>query len=189
MTAPHSGCDSAASLCLHGHPASPQRRIASLLFPGAIIADLALGLLSSPYTPASSCRIFQGTCVLVQRTSGGGKDYLCGSHSFQPVIYQLLCPLTASNASSLSQTTAPCGDLPPASVPPSRSRPSPAHSPLLPRLPSSHRVSCGSIYSFPVVRDQSLLSGGLLRELLPLKMYFWCVHGEMHSMNTCSSTI
>ena len=47
-------------------------------------------------------------------------------------------------------------------------------SPLVP----SHRVLCGSMYSFPLVRYSCLLSAGGLYALLCLKVYSWCIHGE-----------
>lgn len=118
---------------------------------------------------------------------GRWQGYPCGPHSFQPAVDRLLCPPTASNASPLSGSTTPCGGLTPASVPPCRCRPSPARSPLLPRLPPPYRVLCGSTYSFPVVGDRSPLSGGVLRDLLPLRMHSRSVRGEMRSLSRGSS--
>ena len=37
---------------------------------------------------------------------------------------------------------------------------------------------CGSIYSFPMVRDSCQLSNGVLWDLLHQNMYSWCKHGE-----------
>ena len=49
---------------------------------------------------------------------------------------------------------------------------------FFPLVPSSHLVLHGSIYSFPLVRYSCLLSAGVLRAFLCLKVYFWCIHGE-----------
>lgn len=71
-----------------------------------------------------------------------------------------------------SQTMPRCGDLTLASVPSlSKYRSSPAYSPLSYFLPSSCQVLCGSIHSFPGVRDSCLLSAAVLKDLLYLKMY------------------
>ena len=45
-------------------------------------------------------------------------------------------------------------------------------------VPSSYRVLCGSAYSFPLVGNSCLLSGGVLHALLCLKVYTWCIHRE-----------
>ena len=56
-------------------------------------------------------------------------------------------------------------------------------------VPSSYQVLRGSIYSFPLVRYSCLLSAGVLHALLCLKVYSWCIHGEMYSTSAYSSTI
>ena len=45
-------------------------------------------------------------------------------------------------------------------------------------VPSSYRVLCGSIYSFPPVRYSCLLSAEVLHALLCLKLYSCCICGE-----------
>ena len=49
---------------------------------------------------------------------------------------------------------------------------------FFPIVPSSYRVLCGSIYSFPPVRSSFMLSAGVLHSLLCLYVYSWCIHGE-----------
>ena len=49
---------------------------------------------------------------------------------------------------------------------------------LFPLIPSSYRVLCGSMYSFPLVRYSCPLSAGVLHALLCLKVYSWCICGE-----------
>ena len=49
---------------------------------------------------------------------------------------------------------------------------------FLPLVLSSYRVLCGSMYSFPVVRYCCPLSAGVLKALLCLKVYSWCIRGE-----------
>ena len=72
-----------------------------------------------------------------------------------------------------------CGDCTPASVPPP-TRAGPVAVTLLsfPLVPSFHRVLCGSIRYFPLVRYSFLLSASVLHALLCLKVYSWCIHGE-----------
>ena len=60
---------------------------------------------------------------------------------------------------------------------------------FFPPVLSSYWVLRGSIYSFPLVRYSCLLSGNVLITLLCLKVYAWCIHGEMYSTSTYSSTI
>ena len=72
-----------------------------------------------------------------------------------------------------------CGDQTPASVPPpAKGKSSPTYSPLLPLLPSSYWVLCGSIYSFLVFRYSCSLSAGVLQVFLCLKVYSWCIWGK-----------
>ena len=83
-----------------------------------------------------------------------------------------------------------CRDQTLASVPPpTEGRSIPTETPVFPVVPSSYQVLCGSIYSFPLVRYSCLLSAGVLHVLLCLKVYSWCIHGEMYSMSTYSSAI
>ena len=61
--------------------------------------------------------------------------------------------------------------------------------PFFPLVPSSHRVLCGSTYSFLLGRHACPLSAGVLHALLCLKVHSWCIRGEMYSMSTYSSAI
>lgn len=56
----------------------------------------------------------------------------------------------------------------------------PAYSPLSHFLLWSCQVLCGSIHSFPGIRDSCLLSAGVLKDLLNLKMYSWNICGGVH---------
>ena len=160
-------------------------KIFSLTSPQAVsqqsTPDLPLGLLSHPYAPAPSCFTFQGTCIPAQGTEGCSKDCLCGSRSIQTVTDQLLYSPTVSNASPLSQTVTPiwgsdpCFGFPTAQVQQGQSC-SPSLLFFSPRL--SYQVLRGSMYSFLVIRVSCLLSAGVLQDLLHLKMYSWCIHGE-----------
>ena len=60
---------------------------------------------------------------------------------------------------------------------------------FFPLVPSSYQVLLGSIYSFLPVRYSCPLSAGVLQEILCLKLYSWCIHGEMYSTSTYSSPI
>ena len=72
-----------------------------------------------------------------------------------------------------------CGDGTPALVPPSlRAGPVLLTLLLFPLVPSSYQDLHGSIYYFPLVRYSCPLSTGVPRELLCLKVYSWCIHGE-----------
>ena len=72
-----------------------------------------------------------------------------------------------------------CGDRTPVSVPPpAEGRSSPTNTPVFPPRSLFYQVLRGSIYSFPLVRHSCPLSGGVLHELLCLKVYSWCIHGE-----------
>ena len=87
--------------------------------------------------------------------------------------------LSALNVSPLTQTIAPMWGLTPASVPPpAKGRSSPTNTPVFPLVPSSYRVLCGSIYSFPLVRYSCLFSAGVLHSHLCLKVYSWCIGGK-----------
>ena len=70
-------------------------------------------------------------------------------------------------------------DRTPASVPqPAEGRSSPKNTPVFP--PSSFMLwsFAFSIFSFPLIRYSCPLSAGILRALLCLKVYSWCIHGE-----------
>ena len=52
------------------------------------------------------------------------------------------------------------------------------HSLVFSLVPSSYRVLCGSIYSFPLVVYSCPLSAGVLHALPCLKVCSWCIRGE-----------
>ena len=60
---------------------------------------------------------------------------------------------------------------------------------FFPLVPSSYWVLHDSVYSYPLVRCSCLLSAGVLCAPLCLKVCSWCIHGEMYSTSTSSSTI
>ena len=57
---------------------------------------------------------------------------------------------------------------------------------FFPLVPSSYRVLCECIYSFPLVRYSCLLSTGVGHALLCLKVYSWCIRGEKCTTSTYS---
>ena len=72
-----------------------------------------------------------------------------------------------------------CGDRTPVSVPPpAKGSSSPTNTPVFPLISFILPVFLGSIYYFPLVRYSCLLSSGVLRALLCLKVYSWCILGE-----------
>ena len=60
---------------------------------------------------------------------------------------------------------------------------------LFPLVTSSYWVLSGSIYFFLLVRCSCPLPDGVLHALLCLKVYSWCICGEIYSMSTYFSTI
>ena len=50
---------------------------------------------------------------------------------------------------------------------------------FLPLVPLSYQVLCGSIYYFPLVSYSCPLSAGVRFALLCLKVYSWCIHGQI----------
>ena len=60
---------------------------------------------------------------------------------------------------------------------------------FFPPVLSSYWVLRVSIYSFPIVRYSWLLTVNVLITFLCLKVYAWCIHGDMYSTYTYSSTI
>ena len=72
-----------------------------------------------------------------------------------------------------------CCDRTPASVsPPAEGRSSPTNTLVFPLVPSFYWVLYGSIYSFPLLRYSCLLSAGVPRAFLCLKVYSWDICGE-----------
>ena len=125
-------------------------------------------------TPAPSCFTFQGTCVPAQGTEGCSKDFCVVLAPFR-LSQMSCCILQQSQMLLLCPKLLPrYGDLTPASASPQLrcSRFNPAHPPSSFSLPHlSYQVLHGSIYSFLVVRVSSLLSAGVLQDLLHLKVY------------------
>ena len=71
-----------------------------------------------------------------------------------------------------------CGHLTRASVPQTpMCRSSPARCPLFPLIPHPTRFSM-DLYPFLVVRDSCPLSASVMRDLLCLKVYSWCIFKE-----------
>ena len=104
---------------------------------------------------------------------GCPKDCLCGSHSIQTVIDQLL----HSPAASTVPTYCPAVRIWLMLQFPYALDAGSVFITLLFLL--SCQVLHQSIHSFSVVRDSCPLSTGVLRELLQLKMYSWCIiHGD-----------
>ena len=131
---------------------------------------LALGLLSSAYTPAPSCCTFQWSCIPCLGYTGLWHR-LCSSLSMQIVTDQLLHPPTASDAAPSSQLIGQMWRSQSRfSSPTSWVQVQSAHSsPLFPFLSSSYQVLRESIDSFLVVRDSCQFSAGSLGGLLHLK--------------------
>ena len=131
-------------------------------------ATLTLGLLSSPYAPAPRHCVFQETWVPDQGTHGCSKDCLV----LTPFRQSQISCFTLQQPQILPlclQRLLQFGDLTPA-VPLTPGAGLVLLILLFP-LPSFVLLSFGSMYSFPVIRDSCLLSAGVLRDLLHLKVY------------------
>ena len=99
--------------------------------------------------------------------------------SFHLGCHRWAVSLSALNVSPLTPTIAPMWGQIPASVPqPLRAGPVLVTLLSFPLVPSSYRVLCGSICSFPLVRYSCPLSAGVLHALLCLKVSSWCIRGE-----------
>ena len=177
--------DSAVSPCFHGCPAlefpttvssltsprsvSPQST-AALALDCSRIPQLQLPAAASARGPASLSRV----CMAVARTVW---------FSFHLGCHRSALLLSALNISCLTQTIAPmCGSDPASFPPPTEGRSSPSDTPVFPPSSRMDLYMCvcvgGSIYSFTLVRSSCPLSAGVLRALLCLKVYSWCIHGE-----------
>ena len=137
--------------------------VSSLTSPQSIspqlTAALALGLLHNPQTPAPSCCTFQGTCVPIQGMYGCGKDCLI----FIPFrLPQISCFILSLKCFSSDSDSCPDVGIRPLLQFPDQSRAGLVLLTLLffPLGPLSYRVLCGSIYSFPLVRNSCPLSAG-----------------------------
>ena len=135
--------------------------------------DLTLGLLSIPHTPVSAAThsrrlaSLSGAC----RAAEGLSVWLL-LHSLSQIS---CCTVpSASNASPLSETVG----LTWGSDPNPWMEVQSCSLSFFPFLPSSYWTLCGSIYSFPMVRDSCRLSTGFLWDLVHRKMYSWCTCGE-----------
>ena len=85
--------------------------------------------------------------------------------------YRSAAAFSASNVSPLTQTTALMWGSDFCFSSPTRWRQVLLTLLFSPLVPSSYRVLCGSIYSFPVVRYSCQLSAGVLQALLSLKVF------------------
>ena len=172
MAAPAT-CDSAALPCfrgclpfLHWH-FPPQSPPSHPLDPSLqSTAALVLGLLINPQTPAPSHCTFQGVYVPVWVMYGCVKNCLILIPFRLPQIGCFTLSLKCFSSDSDV-------GIRPLLLFPHLQKAGPVLLILLffPLVPSSYRVSRGSIYSFPLVRYSCLLSAGVLHALLCLKVY------------------
>ena len=166
--------------------------VPSLMSPWAVslqsTADLSLGLLLNPCTPAPSLCVFEGTCIPVWGMYGCSKDCLCDSCSVWTVTGQLLhsepqifllCPkqlpwYVDQTPASVPQPAPP---QPPTHTD-TKGRSSPVNPPFF--LPTSFVLASFVWFYifFQMVRYSCLLSAGVLQAFLYLKVYSWCTHGE-----------
>ena len=108
--------------------------------------------------------------------------------SFHLSCHKSAVSLSALNVSPLTQTLALVWEIGPLLQFPRPPRADPVLLILLffPLVPSSYRVLCECIYSFPLVRYSCLLSTGVGHALLCLKVYSWCIRGEKCTTSTYS---
>ena len=188
--------DSAVSPCFYSCPAFLHRHFQPQLPPSHPL-DLSLHSQQQPLTwdcstilkfqlqaaaPSRKSTSLSGVCMAAARTVW---------FSFHLSCHRTAISLSALNVSPLTQTIAPMwGSDPCFSPPPAKGGSSPTNTPVFPLVPLSSRVLRGSLYSFPLVRYSCQLSAGILHELLCLKVYSWCSHGERWlSTSTYSSAI
>ena len=147
----------------------------SLLAPWAVslhlTADLTLGLLHNPYTPAPSLCAFLGTPISVWGMYGCSKDCLYESHPTETVTDQL--PHSLPQMFLLCPNNCPNVGIRPLLPLPHLPRTGPVLLTLLffSLLLSSYQVLCDSVYFFLVVRYSCPLSAGVLQALMCLKLY------------------
>ena len=156
--------------------------ISSLMSPLTVslksTADLTLGLLSNPYSPALSHCAFQGTRILSRVGKAVAKIVWFLFHSD---CHRWAAALSNSVKcfSSVPNNCPDVGIWSLLQVPhPPEYMSSPDNSPFFPLLPSFYCDLCGFIHSFPVIKDSFSLSAGVLQDILCLKVYCWCIHGE-----------
>ena len=166
--------------------------VSSLTHPGSVslqsTAVLALGLLHNPQTPAPSLCGFHGTCVSVFSMCGCGKDCLIRIPFRLPQISCFTLSLKCFSSESDSCPDVGIWPLLQFCHPP-RAGPVLLTLRFFPLVPSPYWVLHGSIYSFPLVRYSCPFSAGILHVLLCLKVYSWCMRGEMYSTSTYSFAI
>jgi len=132
----------------------------------SILPKLQLPAAAPSRGPSS----LSGVCMAAARTVW---------FSFHLGCHRSAVSVSPLNVSLLTQTVAPMwGSDPCLSSPPAEGRSSPTNTPVFPPSSLFYQVLRGSIYSFPLVRHSCPLSGGVLHELLCLKVYSWCIHGE-----------
>ena len=120
--------------------------------------------------PSRRSTSLSGVCMAAARTVWFSFHLSCNKSALS---------LSALNFSSLTQTIASMWGLDPCFSPPSAKGGSdPTNTPVFPLVSLCYRVLHGSIYSFLLVRHSCQLSAGVLHELLCLKVYSWCNHGE-----------
>ena len=177
--------DSAVSPCFHGclaflHRHFPPRSPLSHPFDQSLHSQQkpspwdcsTIPKLQLP-APAPSRRpaFLSGECMAVARTVW---------FSFHLGCHRSAVSLSALNVSPLTQTIAQMWGSGPLLQFPHPLRAGPILLTLLffPLVLSSYWVLHGSIYFFPLVRSSWPLSAGVLRALLRLKVYSWCIRGE-----------
>ena len=121
--------------------------------------------------PSRGPVFLSGVCMAAARTVW---------FSFHLGCHRSAVSLSALNVSPLTQTTAPVwGSDQYFSFPHSlRTRPVLLTLLFPPLVPSFYQILPGSVCSFPLVRYSCLLSAGVLRARLCLKVYSWWIHGE-----------
>ena len=136
-----------------------------------------LGIAPQSLNPSSSCCAFQEIYVPVQGIYGCGQDCLILIPFKLP---QISCFILSLKCFSSDSDNCPDVGIGPLLLFPHSPRSGPILITLLflPLLPSSYGVLHGSTCSFPLVRYSCLLSAGVLRALLCLRVYSWCIHGE-----------
>ena len=137
------------------------------------------GIAPHPWTPGPSHCTFQGTSLSVQDMYGCDKDYLI---LIQFRLSQISCftvNLTCfiSDSFALIWGSDPCLSSPTCW----RQVQSYSHSYFFSLVPLSYQILHGSIYSILLVRHSCPLLAGVLHGLLCLKVYSWCIRGEIRT--------
>ena len=163
--------DSAVSSCFHGCPAFLHRHF-SPRSPPSYPFDLSLCNQQQP--PPWDCSTMPKLQFPTAAPSRG--MYSCGQDYLILIPFRLpqICCFTLSlKCFSSDSEKCPNVRIGPLLLFPHPPRRSPILLTLLlfPLIPSSYRVLCGSMYSFPLVRYSCPLSAGVLHALLCLKVY------------------